>query len=141
MSPPSLEAQNVSSTSIIILWAPIPKASLNGILLGYRVFFGEKQARRRKRGTGVDRVFTLFPNTTHLLVDDLRKFTVYAYSVLGFTAKGDGVVSAIGEIATDQDGESEFSPIRYCAHQQSLLNRQDSGLVLCGTSLCLSPLS
>lgn len=96
--PSNVQARNTSSKSLLITWGEIPEEFVHGILRGYRVFFGEKE-------TMDENVFTTLPNRTFFLVENLKKFTIYTYRILGFTVKGDGTSSEKYDISTDEDGK------------------------------------
>lgn len=93
-------------------WEHIPKKLVNGILLGYRVFYhqfvDERQIEARRRRRAIDTmnetVETLPPNTTSLGIFNLKKFTNYSFTIVGFTSKGEGKLSQTFNVSTDEDG-------------------------------------
>ena len=108
-SPPhNVSSTNTSSTSLIINWQPIPRIDVNGILLGYRVFYHEKiTARRRRRAiqSHNETVRVLPPNATSVEIFNLKKFTNYSFRIVGFTSKGEGKISQTFNVSTDEDGK------------------------------------
>lgn len=113
-SPPfNISSTNTSSTSLLITWDPIPRILVNGILLGYRVFYhqssGEHQIgsrRRRRAAKSFNQTVDVLPsNATFLKIANLRKFTNYSFRIVGFTSKGDGKISQTFNVSTDEDGK------------------------------------
>ena len=80
-----MTAFNLSSTSIRVLWEPIPADHINGVLLGYHVTY--QKVGRAKRSVTMETV-----NDTSLSIDlrGLSKFSQYSILVSGFTNKGGG---------------------------------------------------
>ena len=101
-SPVGLTAFNISSTTIRVLWQPVPTEHINGVLLGYHV--GYHRVERGKRSVTMVTV-----NETSLSVDirDLLKFAEYRILVSGFNSKGDGNQSEI-RCWTDEDSKNNF---------------------------------
>lgn len=92
----------------MINWQPIPRIDVNGILLGYRVFYHEKIiARRRRRAiqSHNETVRVLPPNATSVEIFNLKKFTNYSFRIVGFTSKGEGKISQTFNVSTDEDGK------------------------------------
>ena len=106
--PHNVSSTNTSSTSLMINWQPIPRIDVNGILLGYRVFYHEKlTARRRRRAiqSHIETVRALPPNATSVEIFHLKKFTNYSFRIVGFTSKGEGKISQTFNVSTDEDGK------------------------------------
>ena len=97
LPPQNLRAHNTSSTSVKVLWKPVPEGFVHGILLGYRVFYKER---------GAAKFIARVANQKSLLMElkGLRKFTFYTIKILAFTRIGDGASSAEISVQTDQDG-------------------------------------
>ena len=85
-----MTAFNSSSTSIRVLWEPIPADHINGVLLGYYVTY--QKVGRAKRSVTMETV-----NDTSLSIDlrELSKFSQYSILVSGFTSKGGGTETEI----------------------------------------------
>ena len=112
-APVNITSTNTSSTSLLITWEHIPKKLVHGILLGYRVFYHrfvdkEQSPRRRKRAIHIvnETIETLPPNATFLRISNLTKFTNYSFRIVGFTSKGEGKISEIFNVSTDEDSKS-----------------------------------
>ncbi|CAB3378147.1 Hypothetical predicted protein [Cloeon dipterum] len=85
--PSSVEANATSSTTIVVKWGDVTKGNENGIIEGYKVFYGAPPSVPFKN--------KVIPNnhthTTTLI--ELKKFITYQVQVLAYTRLGDGVLS------------------------------------------------
>ncbi len=95
-----MTAFNLSSTTIRVLWQPVPADHIHGVLLGYHVEY--HKVGRTKRSVTMETV-----NASSLSVDirGLVKFSVYRIMVSGFTSRGDGNQSREITCWTDEDGK------------------------------------
>lgn len=99
-SPINVTAFNTSSTSINVTWEPVPDDHVNGIVLGYRLFY--KQA---------DKAINDFSNLTvnssifDIEINGLKFYTKYELRLLAFTMVGDGNISEPVYCMTDEDGK------------------------------------
>ncbi|KAL4624411.1 protein sidekick-1-like [Arapaima gigas] len=84
-SPENVTAEAMSSTRILVNWGPVPEHEKNGHVLGYKVFYREKDS-------GSDhQVHVVKGNLTRsALLRNLRKYILYEIQVLAFTRIGDG---------------------------------------------------
>ena len=95
-----MTAFNTSSTSISVTWEPVPDDHVNGIVLGYRLFY--KQA---------DKAINDFSNLTvnssifDIEINGLKFYTKYELRLLAFTMVGDGNISEPVYCMTDEDGK------------------------------------
>lgn len=95
-----MTAFNTSSTSINVTWEPVPDDHVNGIVLGYRLFY--KQA---------DKAINDFSNLTvnssifDIEINGLKFYTKYELRLLAFTMVGDGNISEPVNCMTDEDGK------------------------------------
>lgn len=95
-----MTAFNTSSTSINVTWEPVPDDHVNGIVLGYRLFY--KQA---------DKAINDFSNLTvnssifDIEINGLKYYTKYELRLLAFTMVGDGNISEPVYCMTDEDGK------------------------------------
>lgn len=95
-----MTAFNTSSTSINVTWEPVPDDHVNGIVLGYRLFY--KQA---------DKAINDFSNLTvnssifDIEINGLKFYTKYELRLLAFTMVGDGNISEPVYCMTDEDGK------------------------------------
>jgi len=93
-------AFKTSSTSINVTWEPVPDDHVNGIVLGYRLFY--KQA---------DKAINDFSNLTvnssifDIEINGLKFYTKYELWLLAFTMVGDGNISEPVYCMTDEDGK------------------------------------
>lgn len=95
-----MTAFNTSSTSINVTWEPVPDDHVNGIVLGYRLFY--KQA---------DKAINDFSNLTvnssifDIEINGLKFYTKYELRLLAFTMVGDGNISEPVYCMTDEDSK------------------------------------
>ncbi|XP_015735583.1 protein sidekick-2 isoform X2 [Coturnix japonica] len=86
--PSNVSAQATSSSSILVRWSDIPEADCNGLILGYKVMYKEKDSEARAQ-------FWLAEGNASrsAQLTGLGKFMLYEIRVLAFTRIGDGVPS------------------------------------------------
>ncbi|XP_043206047.1 protein sidekick-like, partial [Amphibalanus amphitrite] len=84
--PENVQANATSSTTVVVTWGEILPLQRNGIILGYRVYYGYK---------GNDFMYKDIDGnqTRQTTLTQLRKFTRYSVQVLGRTREGDGALS------------------------------------------------
>ena len=84
--PTGVSAEATSSTTILVKWSDVEKIHLNGIVEGFKVYYGAKGVpfKYKDIGSNITRQTTL---------TELRKFTQYAIQVLAYTRVGDGKLS------------------------------------------------
>ncbi|XP_035198394.1 protein sidekick-2 isoform X3 [Oxyura jamaicensis] len=86
--PSNVSALATTSSSMLVRWSDIPEADCNGLILGYKVMYKEKDSEARAR-------FWLAEGNASrsAQLTGLGKFTLYEIRVLAFTRIGDGVPS------------------------------------------------
>ncbi|NXW17532.1 SDK2 protein, partial [Circaetus pectoralis] len=86
--PSNVSALATSSSSMLVQWSDIPEADCNGLILGYKVVYKEKDLDTRAR-------FWLAEGNASrsAQLTGLGKYTLYEIRVLAFTRIGDGVPS------------------------------------------------
>ncbi|OXB57687.1 hypothetical protein ASZ78_008248 [Callipepla squamata] len=86
--PSNVSAQATTSSSMLVRWSDIPEADCNGLILGYKVMYKEKDSEARAR-------FWLAEGNASrsAQLTGLAKFMLYEIRVLAFTRIGDGVPS------------------------------------------------
>ncbi|XP_044047489.1 protein sidekick-1-like isoform X3 [Siniperca chuatsi] len=97
-SPVNVTAETVSSTRILLTWSALPLAQKNGVILGYKVLYSEKDSEgppsvQVAEGEG----------SVSLLLGVLQKYTVYVLQVLAYTRLGDGPPSNPILLRTKED--------------------------------------
>ncbi|XP_074485750.1 protein sidekick-1-like isoform X2 [Sebastes fasciatus] len=97
-SPMNVSAEAVSSTRILLKWFALPQAQKNGVILGYKVLYSEKDPEgppsvQVAEGEG----------SVTLLLGALQKYTVYVLQVLAYTRMGDGPQSNPILLRTKED--------------------------------------
>ncbi|NXW34850.1 SDK2 protein, partial [Phaetusa simplex] len=86
--PSNVSALATSSSSVLVQWSDIPEADRNGLILGYKVMYKEKDSEARVQ-------FWLAEGNASrsAQLSGLGKYTLYEIRVLAFTRIGDGVPS------------------------------------------------
>lgn len=85
--PSRVYANASSSTTMVVSWNKIDPVHRNGIVEGYKVFFGHKNAEFQYKLVEGN-------NTLSTTLTQLRKYTEYRIQVLALTRLGDGTLSA-----------------------------------------------
>ncbi|MCJ8739299.1 hypothetical protein PDJAM_G00045660 [Pangasius djambal] len=87
--PANVSAFATTSSSILVRWGEVPEADRNGLILGYKVAYREKDSDSSFRFWMVE------GNTSHSVqLTGLDKYVLYEIQVLSFTRIGDGVPSS-----------------------------------------------
>ena len=86
-APSNVQATSQNSSNILVNWSPIPLGSVNGKLLGYKVYY------KIAWTSNVIKVFSVNSSTTEFSIGKLQLLTEYHIEVAGFTRKGVGVKS------------------------------------------------
>uniref|UniRef100_A0A8B9PED0 Sidekick cell adhesion molecule 2 n=1 Tax=Apteryx owenii TaxID=8824 RepID=A0A8B9PED0_APTOW len=86
--PTNVSALATTSSSMLVRWNDIPEADCNGLILGYKVMYKEKDSEARAR-------FWLVEGNASRSAQlaGLREYVLYEIRVLAFTRIGDGVPS------------------------------------------------
>ncbi|XP_077482047.1 protein sidekick-2 isoform X1 [Stigmatopora argus] len=83
--PINVSAFATTSSSILVRWSEVPEPDRNGLILGYKVAYKEKDS------DGSTRFWTVEGNATHSVqLTGLGKYVLYEIQVLAFTRVGDG---------------------------------------------------
>ncbi|XP_076852894.1 protein sidekick-2 isoform X2 [Brachyhypopomus gauderio] len=86
--PANVSAFATTSSSILVRWGEVPEADRNGLILGYKVVYREKDSE------SVLHSWTVEGNTSHSVqLTGLDKYVLFEIRVLAFTRIGDGVSS------------------------------------------------
>ncbi|NXV77677.1 SDK2 protein, partial [Atlantisia rogersi] len=86
--PSNVSVLATSSSSMVVRWGSIPEADCNGLILGYKVMYKEKDS------DGPVQFWLAEGNASHSAqLTGLGKYTLYEVRVLAFTRIGDGVPS------------------------------------------------
>ena len=94
--PQHVYGYNISKHDIRVFWEDVPYRDVNGIMLGYHVFFNDTS----------DEVFNVtvpFP-TKNVTLSLLRPYSFYSIQVLAFTIKGNGPKSPPIIVRTEEEG-------------------------------------
>ena len=97
--PESIHAFNTSSTSIQVIWDPIPRSRIHGILRGYNISLRKANESEWEREIQVSEI------DLSKSVGNLLKYTKYVLRIVGFTAVGPGAASPEITVRTDEDGK------------------------------------
>ncbi|XP_056263637.1 protein sidekick-2 isoform X3 [Pseudoliparis swirei] len=83
--PTNVSAFATTSSSILVRWGEVPETDRNGLILGYKVVYKEKDSDTAPNFWEVE------GNTTHTVqLSGLGKYVLYEIQVLAFTRIGDG---------------------------------------------------
>nr|XP_020466112.1 protein sidekick-2-like isoform X2 [Monopterus albus] len=83
--PTNVSAFATTSSSILVRWGEVPEADRNGLILGYKVVYKEKDSDTTPF------FWTVEGSTSHSVqLSELRKYVLYEIQVLAFTCIGDG---------------------------------------------------
>ncbi|KAJ3600310.1 hypothetical protein NHX12_031295 [Muraenolepis orangiensis] len=83
--PANVSAFATTSSSVLVRWGDVPQPDRNGLILGYKVVYKEKDSDRPPRSWAVE------GNTSHSVqLSTLGKYVLYEIQVLAFTRIGDG---------------------------------------------------
>ncbi|XP_026997071.1 protein sidekick-2 isoform X1 [Tachysurus fulvidraco] len=87
--PANVSAFATTSSSILVRWGEVPEADCNGLILGYKVAYREKDS------DSAFHFWVVEGNTSHSVqLTGLDKYVLYEIQVLSFTRIGDGVPSS-----------------------------------------------
>lgn len=84
--PKLVTANATSSTTIVVRWNEVDVEDRNGVIEGYKVYFGALNVPFQYKKVANNATYT----TT---LTELRKFTEYSIQVLAYTRIGDGSLS------------------------------------------------
>lgn len=94
-----MAALSTSSTAVLVTWDPVPEDHVNGILLGYYVFY-----QRVDKPQQEIKLLILNETSTSVWINNLEKFADYNFSVASFTEPGMGNLSDPVTNKTFEDG-------------------------------------
>ena len=86
-APLNVQATSKDPGSILVRWSPIPLESVNGKLLGYKIYY------KKAWTSDVIKVLSASSTSTEFSIGKLQLLTEYHIEVAGFTRKGVGVKS------------------------------------------------
>ena len=86
-APLNVQATSKDPGSIRVRWSSIPPGSVNGKLLGYKIYY------KKACTSDVIKVLSASSTSTELSIRNLQLLTEYRIEVAGFTKKGVGVKS------------------------------------------------
>ena len=84
--PSNVQAEATSSTTILVKWGDVSKRHRNGVIDGFKVYYGAKDVSFKYKTIDNN-------NTKQTTLTELRKFTHYTVQVLAYTRMGDGALS------------------------------------------------
>lgn len=102
--PSAVNVLNKTSTTVQVKWSPIPQNLVHGILRGYHIHF--KNVNPAGFGDVSPNIQSVGESNTSFLIQGLLKFTAYTIQVSGYTVKGDGPLSNVVTVRTEEDGKT-----------------------------------
>ncbi|XP_056444234.1 protein sidekick-1 isoform X1 [Gadus chalcogrammus] len=127
-APTNISRSNVTLTSMVLTWRPVPVEDLRGHLLGYTLLYKETGPQN----TSTPRNTTVDPTVVSQELVGLESGTVYTVQIAAFTSAGAGVKSSASYFGTSSQG----LPFLHKAVKNSLITCS----VLIGIILFGSPL-
>ena len=91
-----MQGQSTSSTSIFVQWSNVPTADQNGVILSYTVTY-------KALPDGSPQTKVVSAPRTRATLTGLNEYTNYNITVFASTVKGDGRISALVIVVTEQD--------------------------------------
>ncbi|XP_075890891.1 protein sidekick-1-like isoform X2 [Nelusetta ayraudi] len=97
-SPANVTAEAVSSTQILLKWSTVPLLQRNGVVLGYKILYSQKDSEGPPSVQVADG-----PGSMSALLGALQKYTMYVLQVLAYTQMGDGPPSKATLLRSKED--------------------------------------
>uniref|UniRef100_UPI003AADAB03 protein sidekick-1-like n=1 Tax=Centroberyx gerrardi TaxID=166262 RepID=UPI003AADAB03 len=97
-APVNVTAEAVSSTRILLTWTHLPQTQRNGVILGYKVLYNEKDSTDPPSIEVIEG-----EGSVSLLLSVLQKYTLYTLQVLAYTRVGEGPPSSPILLRTKED--------------------------------------
>ena len=97
-APQNVQGQNISSTSILVMWDEVPAEQQNGIITGYRITY-HSQTENDNGSVLVG------ASDRQMELTSLKVYVNYNITVFASTVKGYGPASVPIVVRTDQDSE------------------------------------
>ena len=101
--PEDVRGQPIDSRTIKITWSPPHPSQQNGDLLGYKVLYVREDS---PLGPGGAPEINVLPSEHSATISNLDKWTEYKVWVKAYTRVGDGPLSPVIIVLTDEDGMS-----------------------------------
>ena len=101
-----MELRNTSTTSIYIAWRPPNVTTIQGSLLGYRIYY-----KKQKDPSLLMLTASLPASATEIEIKDLEVFTNYTVRLCTFSSSGNGLPSIAHYVRTDEDGTLTLSTL------------------------------
>ncbi|XP_030209122.1 protein sidekick-1 isoform X1 [Gadus morhua] len=99
-APTNISRSNVTLTSMVLTWRPVPVEDLQGHLLGYTLHYKETGPQN----TSTPRNTTVDPTVVSQELVGLESGTVYTVQIAAFTSAGAGVKSSASYFGTSSQG-------------------------------------
>uniref|UniRef100_A0A8C6UXQ5 Fibronectin type-III domain-containing protein n=1 Tax=Neogobius melanostomus TaxID=47308 RepID=A0A8C6UXQ5_9GOBI len=95
-APRNISYYNVTATSSVLQWSPIPEEDLRGFLLGYKIDYKEYNSGSHT----AEKTLTVDAESTSHVIEGLKPGTGYQVQISGYTRAGRGVLSIPGLFKT-----------------------------------------
>ena len=89
-----------TSTSVTASWQLPPTDSRNGIITGFKLFYGQKRCDNQPKILHISNASVRAES-----VRELMKFTEYEFQLLAYTSVGDGPNTSVKFATTMEDGK------------------------------------
>ena len=97
MPPVNLTVEATTAESITLSWSPPDVQSQNGIITGYLI---------NVTAIGTGATFQVSSTTTNLVIQSLRPFTTYSFTIAAMNSAGIGPFSTPLTVQTNETGKS-----------------------------------
>ncbi|KAI5615666.1 interleukin-6 receptor subunit beta-like isoform X1 [Silurus asotus] len=81
VAPGNVNSSNITQSSFVITWSPVPEEDLRGFLQGYIIHYTQDSSKNN---------ITVHPNKTSCKLTNLRSGGIYCVQVSAYTAAGEG---------------------------------------------------
>ncbi|CAF87246.1 unnamed protein product, partial [Tetraodon nigroviridis] len=96
--PQDITCTSLTSTSLLVSWAPPPLEFQNGVITGYTIQYSNTEGIKVSK-----RIDRITPESSSYLLENLQKWTEYGITVRAQTEAGEGPESLQLLIRTEED--------------------------------------
>ncbi|KAK0132739.1 Interleukin-31 receptor subunit alpha [Merluccius polli] len=101
-APTNITGSNITQTSMVLTWKPVPVEDVRGVLLGYTLHYKEHGQTHTSAVTNI----TVDPTLNQQELVDLKSGTMYVVQMSARTSAGAGIKSAARYFETNSQGVS-----------------------------------
>ena len=116
-APSDFSVSALTSTSVRTSWQLPPAESWHGVILGFKLLY-----RIKDSSDPITSVTIAINSTLTRDVTGLGKYTEYEIQVLAFSSMGDGELSALRVVRTNEDGKNTAIFIKLAVRNRTLVS-------------------